>query len=500
MRASGSKRVLESIHHLPRPLILYTTRVEDADRWHDRLVAEGYRRVAKVTGATRGERRREVILGLRGEVVDDGERRTTIDIVVATSAYGLGVDQNDVRAIIHACLPESIDRFYQEVGRGGRDGRPAVSLLLWTPADENTAQGLALTTVIGVDKASKRWEAMWTRRRPDGDDSFVLHLDTIPHYLKGNNQRSEQWNLLTLLLMQRAHLLRLGVVDPPRRAPEETEREWEARRDEAYERFWVEVAVTDVAPNLGDPGAWTAIEHAASQVHARDRRGLTLMQEARDGLRPMADVLVEAYRVECEQSLTMPQLSFDVARGGGTCAYSRRHGIPPRRDVAPAPSGLGTGEVDATLTGLLDRIVPRDGTPLTVYYEPPGPDARRRLQRQARQLVEEVVAAGVRVLVGREDAPAVDAFDDVWQKAPRRSTFDADAWTRERLRHLPVCPALFTVARDVGDAELRRFYRSDMRRMILVASDRPDFERPQRRLSEARGPSVALEDLLRRLG
>lgn len=499
-RDTRDGRVLEALHHLPRPAIVYTTRVRDAETWHDRLRDCGYTRVAMVTGTTPAVRRREVINGVRGDVQGEDGVRTTVDVVVATSAYGLGVDQDDVRAVVHACMPESIDRFYQEVGRGGRDGKPSISLLLSTSADDRDAASLALTTVIGVDKARKRWDAMWAARRMTGNSTVVLALDTVPPYLRGNNQRNEQWNLLTLLIMQRAGLLRLGVLPPPQRLEHETDEAWENRRGEAYERFWVEVAVVDVAPDLADPSVWTTIDEAASSVHARDRRGLALMRAARDGQRAMTEILVDAYRVRPGDSLTTPELSIDVAAGGGTCPWGRVHGLSPTRDVSPAPRGLPADAVDATITGELDRLLPH-GTPLTVFYEPATPETRRRLQRQARELVERLARAGIRVLVGRGEAPGVDAFATAWEHSPRHSTFGAEEWTPRLLRRLPALPALFAADAQTEEDEIRAFFRSSARRrMILVPRDRPDFERTQRPLFEARAPAIALDALLERIG
>lgn len=61
----------------------------------------------------------------------------TIDLVVATSAFGMGVDRADVRLVVHAGPPPSLDAYYQEIGRAGRDGRPARALLVHGGGDSS---------------------------------------------------------------------------------------------------------------------------------------------------------------------------------------------------------------------------------------------------------------------------------------------------------------------------------------------------------------------------
>src|SRR6185436_11652794 len=58
-------------------------------------------------------------------------------VIVATNAFGLGVDKPNVRFVFHYDVSESVDAYYQEVGRGGRDGDPAHALLFYRPEDLN---------------------------------------------------------------------------------------------------------------------------------------------------------------------------------------------------------------------------------------------------------------------------------------------------------------------------------------------------------------------------
>jgi len=57
------------------------------------------------------------------------------EVVVATNAFGMGVDKGDIRFVIHYTIPPSIESYYQEAGRGGRDGKSAQSIILFKPSD-----------------------------------------------------------------------------------------------------------------------------------------------------------------------------------------------------------------------------------------------------------------------------------------------------------------------------------------------------------------------------
>ncbi len=105
--------------------IVYSPTRKLSEQEADRLGGQGWRAAAYHAGLS-GPQRDKVLRAFM---------RDALDVVVATNAFGMGIDRGDVRAVVHLAPPGSIEAYYQEVGRAGRDGEPAIGLMMVSTQD-----------------------------------------------------------------------------------------------------------------------------------------------------------------------------------------------------------------------------------------------------------------------------------------------------------------------------------------------------------------------------
>jgi ATP-dependent DNA helicase RecQ len=210
------------IDRAPRPAIVYTTQIADAGELVARLkdADHGYRRIELFTGDTGAQDRRRIVRSWANDEVD---------LVVATSAFGMGIDKPDVRSVIHMCLPEGPARWYQEIGRASRDSGQGLAACVFVDgpqqSDVKQAYGLATSGWLTRDLAEQRWAGLLkaaTDKHYVGQHlRMTLDLDAFREGLRPTaGDWNRGWNMTLLTLMQRAGVLRVLSIPTEGDQPE----------------------------------------------------------------------------------------------------------------------------------------------------------------------------------------------------------------------------------------------------------------------------------------
>ncbi|MEL6738464.1 MAG: DNA helicase RecQ [Pseudomonadota bacterium] len=144
-RDGGSRQIADYVSRKPGAGIVYAGSRKGCEQLAEKLAATG-RRVGVYHAGLPAEERAAV----QAEFVASEDM-----VMVATIAFGMGIDKPDVRFVVHAALPKSIEAYYQETGRAGRDGDPAEAQLFWSANDFAKAR-LWLSEVDEARLASER--------------------------------------------------------------------------------------------------------------------------------------------------------------------------------------------------------------------------------------------------------------------------------------------------------------------------------------------------------
>lgn len=236
-------KMIELIHKLPRPMIVYVTSPDTAERVKKILISQGYSNIPTYTGKTQSQDREKLI--------NDWEN-DEFDLIIATSAFGVGVDKPDVRTVLHLFVPANPNEYYQELGRGGRDGLPCLSVMCIDEIKDLNAAFSKLEKVLSNEKIIGRWFSMLDSRTSLRSSS-TINLDTSvkPSYnLNDEDDETEgsiadiKWNIYVILLLRRYNLLTIENITT----------------DIAYERYNFEIKIIEYRLMENNDEAFKVIE------------------------------------------------------------------------------------------------------------------------------------------------------------------------------------------------------------------------------------------------
>jgi len=183
------KQLYDFVLQLEGPGIVYFSSKKMAEQASNYLQNKGLSRVMAYHGGMDQESR---------ILIQQQFLHNQLDIICATSAFGMGINKENIRFVIHFHMPQQMESYLQEIGRAGRDGKSSVAVLLYSPGDEQLAYQLAESEIPSSDQLD--W--LSTVIQTTNQDSLLNH-EFQDELKKLGGFTDIQWRVLSdFLLLQ----------------------------------------------------------------------------------------------------------------------------------------------------------------------------------------------------------------------------------------------------------------------------------------------------------
>lgn len=179
----------DRVHQTDKPGIIYAATRKRTEEIAQRLVECGIQASFYHAGMKAAER----------EQVEIGFMQDEIDVLVATTAFGMGIDKPNVRFVYHADISNSVDSYYQEIGRAGRDGEPAKALLFYNPADLNLKRFFASGGNVDAEQVEQITEVLQQQADAIAPADLLEQVDVSQPKLKAALNRLEEVGVVETL-------------------------------------------------------------------------------------------------------------------------------------------------------------------------------------------------------------------------------------------------------------------------------------------------------------